>query len=142
MNVLVAANLLSEGGAVVTQILSWSFNAGAPSGVGVNTSGSASVDAVTTAAITLDANMQAAEDLALQIDDVGKVDFLVLTSTLTGGEVEIKADGAAVTKLTGPLVLFGDAIKLFAGNLGKLSVQNKSADKKAELAILLGLSLT
>jgi len=125
----------------VTQILSWSFNAGAPSGVGVNTSGSASVDAVTSAAITLDANMQAPEDLALQIDDVGKVAFLVLTSSLTGSEVEVKADGAAVTRLGGPLVLFGDAVKLFAGNLGKLSIQNKSADKKAEIAILLGLRL-
>src|SRR3954452_23672453 len=103
MNVLVAANLLPEGGAVVTQILSWSFNAGAPSGVGVNTSGSASVDAVTSAAVTLDANMQATEELALQIDDVGKVAFLVLTSSLTSGEVEVKADGAAVTKLSGPL---------------------------------------
>jgi hypothetical protein len=126
----------------VTQLMSWSFNAGAPTGVGVNASGSASVDAITTAGVTLEANMPAAEDLALQFDDVGKVDFLVLTSSLTSGEVEVKADGAAVTKLTGPLVLFGNAVKLFAGNLGKVSVQNKSADKKAEIAILVGLSLT
>ena len=123
------------------QSLSWSFTASSPIGVGVNAFGTAQAEAITAAGVTLDANMAAAQDLALQIDAVDKVRFLILTSSLNDGTVELKADSATVTKLTGPLVLFGNAVELFAGDLDTLSVQNKSTDTPAEISILIGLAL-
>lgn len=125
----------------MSELLSWSLSAGAPSGVGVNQSGSVETEAITTATVDLEAAMAAAKDLALQVDDVTKVDFLIVTCTLNDGKVEVQADGAAATPLTGPLVLFGGAVGLFAGDLDKLSVQNKSPTTAAKLSILIGLQL-
>jgi hypothetical protein len=123
------------------QSLSWSFNAGTTGGHGVNAGGALAVDAVFSASIVLDANMAQMKDVALQIDDVDKLNLLVISSSLNDGKVELKADGSAVTMITGPLVLFGNAAKLFAGDLEKISLQNKSADKTADISILIGLAL-
>jgi hypothetical protein len=123
------------------QDFSWSFNGGAPSGVGVNNAGHMAVDAITTAGVTLAKAMAADRDLALQIDDVAKVAFFVLTSSLNDGSVEIKADTATRTKLTGPIILYGEAVKMFAGNLEKLTLKNSSPTDAAEITILMGLNL-
>lgn len=123
------------------QSLSWSFNAGTAGGHGVNVGGSLSVDAVFSASIVLDKNMAATKDVALQIDDVDKLNLIVIASSLNDGKVEVKTDLAAITKITGPVVLFGNAAKLFAGDLEKISLQNKSADKTADISILIGLAL-
>lgn len=123
------------------QSFSWSYCGGAPSGVGVNNAGNVGVDAITTAGVTLAKAMAADRDLALQIDDVGKVAFFVLTSSLNDGSVEIKADTATRTKLTGPIILYGEAVKLFAGDLDKISLKNSSATDAAEITILMGLKL-
>lgn len=125
----------------MSQLLSWSFSAGSPGGAGVNASGAVETEAIVTAEIDLDANMGAAQELALQVDDVAKVDFMIVTSTLSDGKVELQADGAAATPVTGPLVLFGGAVELFAGDLTTLSVQNKSPTDAAKLSILIGLKL-
>lgn len=123
------------------QSLSWSFNAGATGGHGINAGGSLTVDAVFSASIVLDANMAQMKDVALQIDDVDKLNLIVISSSLNDGKVEVKADTNTVTKITGPVVLFGNAAKLFAGDLEKISLQNKSADKTADISILIGLTL-
>jgi len=123
------------------QSLSWSFNAGTTGGHGVNAGGALAVDAVFSASLVLDANMAQMKDVALQIDDVDKLNLLVIASSLNDCKVEVKADSNTVTSITGPIVLFGNAAKLFAGDLEKISLQNKSADKTAEVSILLGLGL-
>jgi hypothetical protein len=123
------------------QNFSWSFSGGAPSGVGVNNAGALDVDAMISAEVTLVKAMAADRELDLQIDDVDKVAFLVLTSSLNDGSVEVKADTATRTKLTGPIILYGAAVKLFAGNLDAISLRNTSASDSAEIEILMGLKL-
>ncbi|UVO55706.1 hypothetical protein [Sphingomonas sp. SUN039] len=121
------------------QTLTWSFSAGSPSGA-LNTSGSTEVDALVSASVTLDAAMANTKDLALQIDDVAKVRFLSISSSDSGGKVEVKGSGAAIA-LTGPLVLYGAAVPLFATDLSTIKVQNKHATNPATLTILAGLTL-
>ncbi|WP_260583524.1 hypothetical protein [Sphingopyxis sp. PET50] len=123
------------------QKFSWSFSGGAPSGAGVNNGGSLEVDAITSAGVTLAKAMTADRDLALQIDDVGKLAFFILTSSLNDGSVDVKTDGATRTKLTGPLILYGEAIKLFAGDLQTISLKNASATDPADITILMGFKL-
>ena len=125
----------------MSQKFSWSFSGGAPSGAGVNNSGSAEIDAITSAAVTLVKAMPADRDLALQIDDVEKLAFFIMTSSLNDGSVDVKADGATRTKLTGPLILYGEAIALCAGDLQTLSRRNSSATDAAEITILMGFKL-
>ena len=84
--------------------------------------------------------MANAIELDLQLDDVDKLDFLLVSSSDYDTKVEVKGD-ASVVKLTGPLLLFGDSIKLFATSLDKLTIQNKS-DKETELQIIIGQKLT
>jgi hypothetical protein len=120
--------------------ITWSVNAAASSGAGGKASGKTSVDAVVAANATLEPAMAAAQDLALQIDDTDKVLFFSVTSTLNDGKVKIKADADEI-EVTGPLVLHGDAVGLFAGDLGTLSVQNTSTDTAADLSIMIGLKL-
>ncbi len=123
------------------QTYSWSYSGGSPSGAGVNIGGSLDADAVVTADVQLAKNMAADRDLALQIDNVDKLAFLVLASSLYDGSVEVKADTATRTKLTGPLILYGPAVKLFAGDLDKLSLKNSNATEVADIQILMGLKL-
>jgi hypothetical protein len=123
------------------QKFSWSFSGGSPSGAGVNNGGSLEIDAITSAGVTLVKNMPADRDLALQIDDVEKLAFFVMTSSLNDGSVDVKADSATRTKLTGPLILYGEAIKLFAGDLQTISLKNSSATDAADITILMGFKL-
>lgn len=122
------------------QNLSWSFSAGSPGGA-INTSGNTATDAVISASIELGAAMGAAQNIALQVDDVDKVAFLAISSSLNDGKVEIQGTGANATIVTGPLILYGNAVSLFADDLTTLKVQNKSADKDAILSILIGLNV-
>jgi len=123
------------------QKFSWSFNGGSPAGAGVNNGGSLEVDAITSAGVTLAKAMGADRDLALQIDDVDKLAFFIMTSSLNDGSVDVKTDGAARTKLSGPLILYGEAIKLFAGDLQTISLKNSSATDAADITILMGFKL-
>jgi hypothetical protein len=123
------------------QKFSWSFSGGSPSGAGVNNGGSLEIDAITSAGVTLVKNMGADRDLALQIDDVEKLAFFIMTSSLNDGSVDVKTDSATRTKLTGPLILYGEAIKLFAGDLQTISLKNSSANDAADITILMGFKL-
>jgi hypothetical protein len=122
------------------QKFSWSFSGGTPSGAGANNGGSVEVDAITSAGVTL-AKASADRALALQIDDVEKLEFFILTSSLNDGSVDVKADTATRTKITGPLILYGEAIKLFAGDLQTLTLKNASATDAADITILMGFKL-
>ncbi len=124
----------------MSQKFSWSFSGGAPSGAGANSGGSVEIDAITSAGVTL-AKASADRALALQIDDVDKLAFFILTSSLNDGSVDVKADGATRTKITGPLILYGEAIKLFAGDLQTLTLKNASATDAADIGILIGFKL-
>jgi hypothetical protein len=91
--------------------------------------------------MTLDANMGSPTNLTLQLDDVDKITFLGIVPSLTDGSVEVQADSAAPTVMTGPMMLFGAAVKLFASDLTTLKAQNKHANKAATLNVLIGLEL-
>lgn len=125
----------------MAQKLFWSFGGNSSGGAGISSGGAVEVDAITTAEVQLVKNMNADRDLALQIDDIDKLALLVVTSSLNDGSVEIKADTATRTKLTGPIILFGAAIKLFAGSLDKISLKNLSATDAADIRILMGSKL-
>lgn len=125
----------------VGENLSWSVKLASASGVTVRDSGAVNGEAVLTAPARLPKNMQDAKELTLQLSNVDSIEVLLITSTVYDENVEIKADKDLV-KLTGPLMLFGNSIKQFAGSLDKLTVQNKSQDEEAELHILIGRKLT
>ncbi|MFN9630906.1 MAG: hypothetical protein ACK59A_11865 [Cyanobacteriota bacterium] len=80
-------------------------------------------------------------DHNLQVDNVDKVNFLLISSDLLDGKISVKADRTDATPLTGPLLLVGAAVKLFANNLTTLTVTNSSTEKKATLFVLIGLTL-
>ena len=122
--------------------ISWSFTAGSTSGAGLSSSGALEAEAATSAAVKLDANMGAQADLALQLDTVDKIAFLAISSSIYDGSVEVQATGASATALTGPLILFGGAVKLFATDLSTLKVQNKHATEEAKLSVLIGRKLS
>lgn len=125
----------------MSEVISWSVAAGSASSSGVNSAGSTEGDATISVSLTLDADAASARDLSLQVDDVSKVTFLAITSSLNDGSVEVKGTGANAIPLTGPILLFGAAVPLFSTDLTTLSVQNKSPDKEADLSILIGLTL-
>ncbi len=125
----------------MAETLTWSFTVGSSSGAGLSSNGSLEAQATTLASVSLDAAMATATDLALQLDDVDKIAALVIASSLEDGTVEVQADGAAVTPLTGPLILNGAAVKLFAGDLTTLKAQNKHATESAELTVLIASQL-
>ncbi|MGB3847729.1 MAG: hypothetical protein WA940_17805 [Sphingopyxis sp.] len=119
----------------------WSFGGNSSAGVGINAGGELDVDAITTAEVQLVKGMTADRELALQIDDVDQLAFFVLTSSLTDGSVEVKTDTATRTRLTGPIILFGAAIKLFAGSLETITLKNLSTTTPADIRILVGSKL-
>jgi hypothetical protein len=106
----------------------------------VNAAGETAGDATVSVAVTLDAGA-GPRDLALQIDDVGKVTFLAISSTLTDGSVGVRAGPGDFTDLTGPILLFGGAVSLFAPDLSTLTVRNESQAEAADLTVLIGLTL-
>lgn len=122
----------------MSETISWSLTAGATSGSGINATGATTGDAVVVASVDLDAG-SAERVLTLQVDDVGKVALLTISSDLLDGKVTVKATGDA-TKLFGPILLFGDAVALFADNLTTLTVHNTSPDKAAKITVLISLT--
>jgi hypothetical protein len=121
--------------------ISWSFNAAASSGGTSKASGKTAVDAVMVANRTIKKGA-AAEELALQLETAAKVALLAITSS--SREVTVKVGsgaGAKTVTLTGPLVLHGDAVKLFADDLGKITVSAPTNDASADVSILVGINL-
>ena len=117
--------------------LFWSLNTGSPGG-GVADSGSLEVEAVTSASVTVDAG--ATMELAFQLEDVTKIGMLLVKGSTYGGTLRVSAGGSEVV-LTGPLILYGDAIALFSDSLGTVTVANDAVDS-ADVDVLLGLKLT
>jgi hypothetical protein len=121
--------------------ISWSFNAAGSSGGASKASGKSSVDAVMVANRTIKKGA-AAEELALQLESAAKVALLAITSS--SREVTVKVGtgaGAKTVTLTGPLVLHGDAVKLFADDLGKVTLSAPTSDASADVSILIGFNL-
>ena len=126
----------------MSEKMSWSFTAASSAGSGVSSSGAFDTDATASSTVTLDAAMVSATDLTFQLNEVSRITLLAIVPSLTDGSIEIQADGSSATALTGPMVLFGAAVGLFAGDLTTLRVQNKHVDKKATLSVLMGLKLS
>ena len=126
----------------MSEEITWSFTAGSSSGAGLSSNGSLEAEATTSAVVNLDANMAQAANLALQLDTVDKIAFLAISSSILDGKVEVQADGTTPTSLTGPLILYGSAVKLFANNLTTLKAQNKHASDEAQLSVLIGRKLS
>lgn len=122
----------------MSETISWSLTAGGTSGSGINSTGATSGDAVVAASVDLDAG-SAERALTLQVDDVSKIAMLAISSDLLDGTVTVKATGSAIP-LTGPILLFGEAVALFADDLTTLTIQNTSVDKAAKLSVLIGLT--
>lgn len=99
--------------------LSRSFSAGTTSGVGLASNGSIEVESAMLAAVSQEAVMGAATDLSVQL-----------------------ADGASAAVLTGPLLQHGEAVKLFAGDLGTLMVQKKHPSEAAEPTVMICRTLS
>ncbi len=123
----------------MSETISWSLTAGGRSGSGINATGAIVGDAIVSASVDLAAGSDE-RAVTLQVDDVSKIAFLSITSSLLDGKVTVKATGGA-TELTGPILLFGKAVELFANDLTTLTVHNTSADKAAKLSVLIGLAV-
>lgn len=122
------------------ETISWSLTAGGTSGSTIQTKGTSSGDAIVSVTVTLDAG-SAERGLTLQVDDVDKVRFLAISTDLYDSKVKVKADGAVATTLTGPILLFGAGVRLFASDLTTLTVHNTSAVDAATLTVLIGLTV-
>ena len=121
----------------MSESISWSLTAGGS----INAAGTLGCEATVTVSLILDAAQQNARDLVLQIDDVSKVQFLSISSSLSDATIKVTPKDGTEMALTGPVLLFGDAVKLFADDLGTLSVQNTSPDKNCEFTVLVGMVL-
>ncbi len=115
----------------MSETITWSLTAGGKSGSAIQTKGASTGDGIVSVSVE--------RDLALQVDKVDNVAFLAISSDLLDGSVTVKADGANASALSGPILLFGEAVKLFAGDLTTLTVHNTSADKAAKVTVLIGL---
>lgn len=123
----------------MSEKISWSLTAGSSSAPGISATGAAASDATFSTSVKLSKKSNA-RVLALQVNDMDKVVVLAISCDLLDGKVTVKATGEA-TPLTGPLLLFGEAAKLFAKDLKTLTVQNRSDAQVANLSVLIGLSL-
>jgi hypothetical protein len=107
--------------------IAWSISAGGVSGAGVTASGTLEVGAVTTASASVDAGANQA--LTLQLDDVSRVDLLVVTCNRYDGSVTVKGGDAGdpTLALTGPVLAFGDAAQRLAASLGTVTIAADAA---------------
>ncbi len=121
------------------QAIAWSFSAGGPSGAGASASGSTEGDGIISVSKTFDGG-GSETDLALQVDRVANVTMLAISSDVLDGTVTVKGSGAK-KKLTGPIVLFGEAVTLFASDLSTIKVHNTSQDKPATVQVLIGMTV-
>lgn len=77
----------------------------------------------------------------LQVKDVGKVGFLAISSDLPDRTVSVKADASTAAKRTGPVFLFGEMVKLFAGDLSELTAETSAKGKVANLTVQIGATV-
>ena len=115
--------------------ISWNFNAVTRLGAYTKTAGSTDADAVLVARQTVKKKTTA--NIDLQIADVAKARFFSLTSIPYDEQIVVTHTGGDI-HLTGPLVLYGDAIKLFNTSLSTVEIKNNS-DGDAEISIMIGL---
>jgi hypothetical protein len=103
--------------------LSWSVGVGSPGG-SINQSGSLDTEAVTLASVSV--NAQDSKPLSLQLSQIDKLSFFAVKSSLYSDKLKMKATGAGAPdiKLNGPLLLFGDTIKLLGPSLATITVTN------------------
>lgn len=125
----------------MSEAISWSLSANSASGGSASATGITQGDATVSATLTLDPAMSAVRDLALQVDQASAVTFLAITSSLTDGSVAVTPTGGTAIALTGPILLMGAAVPLFAADLGTLAVQNTSPESAATFSVLVGLTL-
>lgn len=124
----------------MSENISWSLTAGGTAGSRIQTSGVLEGEGIVSVSVELDAG-STARDLTLQVDDVARVALLAISCNLIDGTVTVQADGPSAIALTGPMLLFGAAVGLFAGDLTTLTVHNTSPDRAAKLTVLIGLSV-
>ena len=117
--------------------IAWSFNATASTGGTSKAAGKTAADAVLIVRKTVPDAFDDA--LNLQIDTADKIAFLALTSSVYDADLTVNG-GVAAVKLTGPLVLHGNAVTLFTTDLGELEVKNATGGD-VELSILLGFDI-
>jgi hypothetical protein len=117
--------------------ISWNFNASASTGGTSKAAGKTPADAVLIVRKTVPDTFD--DSLNLQIDTADKIAFLALTSSVYDAHLTVKG-GITAVKLTGPLVLHGNAVALFSTDLGELEVKNATGGD-VELSILLGLDI-
>jgi hypothetical protein len=122
------------------ETVSWSLSAGAPGGA-LSASGSFPADSVTLASVTIDA--AANKTLTFQLEDVTKILFLSIKSSLYDGKIKVIAAGAGAKeiKLTGPLTLFGEAVALLGASLDTLKITNSDAAKAVDVEVLIAAKL-
>lgn len=124
----------------MSENISWSVTAGGTSGSSIIAAGASKGDAIVSVSVDIDAGAPE-RTLKLQVDTVDNVAFFALASDLLDGSVTVQADTATVTAVTGPMLLFGAAVKLLAGDLSTVKVKNNHADKLAKVNILVGLKV-
>jgi hypothetical protein len=122
--------------------ISWSFNTATASGATARAAGKTDVEAVLVASKSV--KKGDTTDLALQLETANKVTYLSITSS--SPEVTVKVgtgQGAKTVTMTGPLILHGDAIKLFSDDLGKVTVTGPTSNgaPPADVSILIGFNL-
>ena len=118
--------------------ISWSSSVASDGGARVSGRGNIVIDTATTVTATLDPAMVTAEALDLQVADPSGVAVLAIFSDIMDGSVTVEATLGSATALTGPLVLFGAAVTMFASDLTTLNVQNNHATDEATVEILIG----
>jgi hypothetical protein len=120
--------------------IAWSLTISGTAGSAIQSAGQTTGDGIVSVSVDLEAGSDE-RALDLQVDDIDRVSFLAVSSSLTDGKVTVKADGPAEIALTGPMLLIGPAAKLFAGDLSTLTVHNTSAADPATVKVLIGLTL-
>jgi hypothetical protein len=107
--------------------IAWSISVGDASSAGVTGSGVLQAGAVTTASATVEAG--ANQSLALQLDDVTRVELLVVTCNRYDGSVSVRGGNAGdpTLALTGPVMAFGDAAERLAASLGTVTIAAAAA---------------
>jgi hypothetical protein len=122
--------------------LAWSISVGDAFGAGLTGSGSLEVGAVTSASASVDPGANQA--LALQFDDVTRVQLLVVTCNRYDGSVTVRGGDAAdpTLALTGPIVAFGAIAQRLAASLGTVTIAAAPAPAApAIVAFFIGTTL-
>lgn len=107
--------------------IAWNIAAGAADGAGIRASGTLADSAVLTAAVDVEPDATAV--VTLQIDDMARVQLLVVTCSRYDGSVSLTgADPADPTlTLTGPIMAFGAVAARLAASLQTATVSAAAA---------------